>query len=258
MRTLIALALCVFLSAAAVAQVSTPPAAAVKVDSFGDTEDSDWLARLDNFAITLQDSPGSKGYVAAFYARNKFPGWPLRRANWAVGYLIATRLIPPERLSVVNGGFADETRYELWAAPADAAPPVKRYDPALTMSGEKNPLLFDRFVIYDPSEYDLNYEGYLSLKGRFEPFAAALNADPGLRGCIVGYMKKRHRRGTDRRLAARTKRQLTTAHPVDVRRVVAIGGGRRDERMVELWLVPPGADLPKPTPTKTTRARFPR
>jgi hypothetical protein len=124
------------------------------------------------------------------------------------------------------------------------------------MSGEKNPLLFDRFFIYDgPYLAEGNYEGYLSLKGRYEPFATALNSDPGLRGCVIAYTRKGRGRSADGRLAARTKRQLTTTHPVDVSRVATIAGGRRAVSTVELWLVPPGSPLPRPTPTPTRSAR---
>ena len=224
---------------------------AQKIDSFGDILDSDWLARLDNFAIALQSAPGSKGYVAAYMVRNKFPGFPLRRANWAVGYLIEARRIAPEHLSVINGGFANDITFELWVADANA-PPVKPFDPALLMSGEKNPLLFDRFFLYDSSDGPM-YESYLSLKGRYEPYATVLNADPALRGSIIAYRRRGQRRGTDRKLAARTKQQLTTSHSVDVRRVVAIGGGVRSVRTVELWLVPPGSPLPKPSPSTKRR-----
>ena len=172
--------------------------------------------------------------------------------------MAGARGIAPGRLQVINGGFYDEPWYDLQPFPADRPPPFTAFDPAQLMSGEKNPLLFDRFVIYDPSEYGLDYESYLSLKGRYEPLATVLNADRASRACIIGYMKKGNRRGTDRRLAARIKRQMATAHPVDLSRVVALGGGRRDERMVELWLVPPGSELPKPTPIKKNRFSFPR
>jgi hypothetical protein len=253
MRTFIAFAFCLLISAGVVAQERTAEGGARKIDSFGEILDTDWLARLDNFAIELQNSPGSKGYVAAFYARHKLPGLALRLANRAVNYLIMSRDVAPERLSVINSGFADETRFELWAAEGGAQPPVKAFDPALMMAGEKNPLLFDRLVFYEPSDYGLDYGNYSSLKGTYEPFATVLDADRGLRACIIGYMKKGNRRGTDRRLAERAKRQLATAHAVDVSRVVAIGGGRRGEKMVEMWLVPPGSDLPRPTPAAGRR-----
>jgi hypothetical protein len=80
-----------------------------------------------------------------------------------------------------------------------------------------------------------------------------LNADPGLRGCVIAYATRRQGRGADRRHAARIKRQLTSEHAVDVRRVAALAGGRRDVKTVELWLVPPGSPLPRPSPAKTRR-----
>jgi hypothetical protein len=122
------------------------------------------------------------------------------------------------------------------------------------MSGEKNPFLFDRFFFDERNDdYGLNYSSHLGIKGRYEPFATVINSDPGLRGCVIAYMKSRQRRGTDSRLAARIKRQLTSEHAVDVRRVAALAGGRRSVQTVELWLVPPGSPLPKPTPAKKAR-----
>ncbi len=152
MRKLLALVFCALFFAGAAAQENAPGGGLRISDTFTDIQDSDWLARLDNFAVALQEERDTKGVVVARFAPHRLPGWPLRRANWAVGYLTESRGIAPERLQVINGGPTDEPYYELIASPAGATYPLKPFDPALLMSGVKNPLLFDRFFLYDPSE----------------------------------------------------------------------------------------------------------
>jgi hypothetical protein len=162
-----------------------------------------------------------------------------------------TRGLEAARVSVVNGGLRGETEFELWVVPVGAETPVKPFDLSLLMSGAKTALPFDRFTVVErgdapTSEYGDSYPDNAYL---YEFFAEALRRDPGLRGCVIGYTSRRGSRAADRRIASRAKLSMAKAHAIDVTRVVAIGGGRREYKMLELWLVPPGAPLPKPTPT---------
>ncbi|HEX6623492.1 MAG TPA: hypothetical protein VF064_07245 [Pyrinomonadaceae bacterium] len=240
------------LSHAATAQEAAQGGAR-KIDECGDIQISDWLARADNFAIELQNAPAAKGYIVAYGVPNKFPGWPLRRAYQIKGYLIAGRGLQAERVEVVNGGYRDAVMFQLWVVESGAQLPLPPFDLGAALSRERTPLLFDRFYPHDtqPStDIDAGYEGYLdAIKARFEPFAQALRSDPAARGCVIVYSSHRDRRGADRRLAARQKRQILTTHSLDPARVAALAGGRRNSRAVELWIVPPGSPLPKPTPT---------
>ena len=227
--------------------------AARLLDSFGNIPLSDLKARLDGFAIELQNAPAFRGYIVTYPASNKFPGATLRRASASLNYLVSSRGLDAARISVVNGGFRNEVTYELWLVAPGADLPVKPFDLALTMAGTKTPLLFDSFPIIergDPeeSQYEDSDEFYPDAKGLYDIFADMLRRDPSLRGCIIAYAKPR-RRGTDRQIAARAKLALAKSNAVDLSRVVAVGGGLRREKTVELWLVPPGAELPKPTPT---------
>lgn len=221
-------------------------------DSFGAVPVSDMLARLDNFAVELQNEPAARGLVVAYAAKNKFPGWPLQRARFAVNYLVESRLLDRTRVSAVNGGLRDDTAFELWVVGPGAGTPVKPFDLSLLMSGEKTALPFDRFVVVEDGDQPLAevYEATPSPDSAeiYEYFAAVLRSDPALRGCVIGYTSRRGRRTADRRIAARGKLTIAKAHAVDVRRLFAVGGGRREYKMVELWLVPPGAPLPTPTP----------
>jgi len=220
------------------------------IDSFGDIQLSDLMARLDNFANELQSDPAARGFLVAYSAPNKFPGWPTRRARTSVEYLASLRGLDRARLDVVNGGPGEETKIELWLVPAGAGPPVKPYDAALMMAGEKTPLPFDRFVVIERgdrqiSEYGEPYpdEAYL-----YADFSEVLRRDPAVRGCVIGYASRRGSLAAGRRIASRAKLTMAKAYGTDVSRVYVFGGGRREYKTIELWLVPPGAELPKPTP----------
>ena len=221
------------------------------VDSFGEIQWSDWMARLDNFSIELRNNPAATGLIVSYVTADKFPGWPLRRVRHSLDYMVETRGLDASRLTVVNGGPRDETAFELWLVPPGAETPVKPFDASLLMSGSKSALLFDRFAVVergdDPtSAYGL--EPYPDSQGVYEYFAEVLRRDPGLRGYIVGYTSRRGRRAADRRIASQAKLAIAKSFAIDLSRVVAVGGGRREYKMIDLWLVPPGAALPKPTP----------
>jgi hypothetical protein len=234
------------------------PAAARLIDSFGEIQWSDLIARLDNFAIDLQNEPGSKGVVVFYGAKHRFPAWPRRRADSALDYLVNTRGLDAARLSILNGGLRDETAFELWFVPQGAGLTVKPFDVSLLMSGEKTALPFDRFVVIERGDHPVaEYyfaTPYVDDAGIYAYFAEALRRDPGLRGCVIGYTWRRGSLAASRRIASRAKLTIAKSHAVDLSRVVALGGGRRDYKTVELWLVPPGAELPRPTPP----ARAPR
>ncbi len=66
----------------------------------------------------------------------------------------------------------------------------------------------------------------------------------------------------------RTMDYLTTARGVDARRIIIVNGGYREKDYIEIWVCPPGAKPPQPTPTvhpgdaqpapERTRPRRPR
>jgi hypothetical protein len=255
-RTLFAILFVFALCVPAAARQET----ARKLDEFGEILITDIKARLDNFAIELQQAPEARGVVVVYAARHKFPGWVGRRAYACRDYLVEVRGLGASRVSLINGGLRDETRFELWLVPAGAAaPPVKPFDLSMLMSGEKTPLPFDRFDAVERGDNPITEEGeyYPDATGLYDYLAEVLRADPGLRACVIAYTSRRGARAADRRLAAAAKAAIIKSQAVDVRRVVALGGGRRRYKVVEIWLVPPGSPLPNPTPDlfRTRRGR---
>ena len=99
-----------------------------KFDEFGDINCEDEWARLDNFAVHLQNEPAAKGYII-FYGGRIFRGRVPRRGEAAFRaarmkpYLVNTRGIPGERVIVVDGGFREAWEAELWIVPPGATPP---------------------------------------------------------------------------------------------------------------------------------------
>ncbi|HEX8558828.1 MAG TPA: hypothetical protein VF668_12020 [Pyrinomonadaceae bacterium] len=247
-----AAALALLLCAAARAQPPGPSPPPAPFDAFGDrVYETDWLARLDSMAVEMMNRPYTKAFIVAYGVPNRLPGWPLRRANWAFGVLTKGRGLAPERVEVVFGGYRDEVKYEHWLMPAGERPPVEPFDFAAALTREKTAYKFDQFLLYDPETdwiYDGGYSEYLDARGRYGPLALALRHDPAARAFVVVHASLKNRAGADRRLAADVKRAILEAHALAPGRVVAVGGGRRQHRGVEIWIVPPGAPLPKPSP----------
>ena len=100
-----------------------------KFDEFGDINCEDEMARLDNFAIQLQNSPSDTGYII-FYGGPRFRGRRPKRGEAAARasrlkpYLVERRGLPSGRLIVVDGGYADQWRAELWINPAGMQGPL--------------------------------------------------------------------------------------------------------------------------------------
>jgi hypothetical protein len=256
-RLLFAPALVLAVCVAAHARPQQPPPGAARpepkpFDSFGDKiYETDWLARLDLLAVEMMSRPDTKAFIVAYGVPNRLPGWPLRRANWARGVLTKGRGLDPSRVEVVYGGYRDEVSYEHWLMSGGERPPVEPFDLAAALAREKAAYKFDQFSLYDPAYdygYDGNYSEYLDDRGRFEPVTLALRHDPAARVLIVVYRSRRNPPGDDRRLAANLRLAALKAHALAPDRVLARGGGRREHRLVEVWLVPPGAALPRPSP----------
>jgi hypothetical protein len=106
-----------------------PPA--VKFDEYGDIRFNDEKARLDNYAIQLQNQPGSQGYIIG-YGTCSGDGLcshtscivAQKRIERAKDYLVNTRGIDAGRVVTVDGGCRADVAVELWVVPTGATPPA--------------------------------------------------------------------------------------------------------------------------------------
>ena len=95
-----------------------------KVDEYGNIRFNDEKARLDNFAIELQNDPTAQGYLICYGGRRGRAGEAQRRCDRAKDYLVTTRQIDASRIVTVDGGYKEELSVELWIVPSGATPPT--------------------------------------------------------------------------------------------------------------------------------------
>jgi hypothetical protein len=103
--------------------VIPPPVTPRKFDEFPSIAYDDDKARLDNFAIELQNNPGVQGYIITYSGRTSRAGQAERLSERARSYLTQMRGVDPGRLQFVNGGYRDADTYELWVVPQGAQTP---------------------------------------------------------------------------------------------------------------------------------------
>lgn len=97
-----------------------------KVDEYADSHSNDAKARLDNYAIALQNEPDATGYIVA-YGGTQCPNRAQPQANLARRYLVYTRQLDERRIVTVDGGRrSNASRYaiELWVVPRGASAPT--------------------------------------------------------------------------------------------------------------------------------------
>ena len=108
-------------TASCTTNIATPPAVARKFDEYGNIRFNDEKARLDNYAVQLQNEPGATGYIIGY---GSCGSEGRERAERAKNYLVNTRGIDAGRIMVVDGGCLPELLVQLWIAPQGAAAPA--------------------------------------------------------------------------------------------------------------------------------------
>lgn len=103
-------------------QVPAPPDAN-RFDLYNDVRFNDEKARLDNFAVQLQNEPGAQGYIVAYSGRRGRPGAAALRATRARNYLVNERGLNADRIIILEGGVREDLTVELWMVPTGATPP---------------------------------------------------------------------------------------------------------------------------------------
>ena len=88
---------------------------------------SDWdrsRARLDNYAISVRESPDFKGYIVTYAGRRARRGEASAYANRIKNYLVKEHGIEPKRLTAIDGGYREEFTTDLFLLPLTWPAPV--------------------------------------------------------------------------------------------------------------------------------------
>lgn len=93
-------------------------------DEYGDIPFDDEKARLDNFAIELQNDPTAQGYLLCYGGRVGYEGEAQARCDRAKDYISNTRDIEASRVVTVDGGFREALTVRLVVVPSGATPPA--------------------------------------------------------------------------------------------------------------------------------------
>jgi K319-like protein len=112
---------CTGTTASCTTSVKPPIQPARKFDEYGNIRFNDEKARLDNYAIQLQNEPGSTGTILVY---GSCAGEAQQRGDRAKDYLVNTRGIEAGRITVVDGGCRADLTVQLWVVPQGAAAPT--------------------------------------------------------------------------------------------------------------------------------------
>ncbi len=115
------------ISVPTIVETIPPPNGPRKFDEFESQAFDDDKARLDAFAIELQNNPDSQGYIIMYQGTGRASMRTKKvdvLSKRTLDYLVKARGIDPRRIQIVNWGTRLKTTYELWIIPPGAQPPV--------------------------------------------------------------------------------------------------------------------------------------
>lgn len=228
-----------------------------EVDTWdGPDEHEGWSTSTEVALVGLADMmrrrPNARAYLVAYQTGESAPGaW--RRAADRQSEKLAGNGVPPERVKVIFGGYAEEEKVKVWVLPPNAAPPAKQ-------KRERRP---ERSVrIASLEDWQLKYGD--GERWGFRGLAGVLKADAQLTGCFivrqappkVGAVDPERPVDPDEppdvdvlKLVEQWKQELKKSGVAEHRLVVMVAPTKEDQTggEIETWVVPPGAPLPDPS-----------
>lgn len=221
----------------------SPPTALHPLDSYGYVTWEDQQARLDNFAIELQNNPAARGYIIVYGGRKDFPAVAQRWAEVYANYLTATRGLDGSRVRALSGGLKDQDdmEFELWVVPPGLHAP--KPEPTFSDEGRKAPT--GKFAEYETDEQSFYgcEEGPCIDRAGIN-LAGWLGRVPTLRAFLVVYTAKESTPGAAGMIGKREQRSLLQTGKLDADRLKVIHAGEAEKTKVELWLLADGEPPP--------------
>lgn len=210
-----------------------------KFDEFGKINAEDAMARLDAFALELSSHPESRGIIVASNASgDNIPrGTFLRLAYGYRNYLVSSRGIEGERISVVEGGRKAESRFELWTLPRNE---LSSMSEEATVPEPPAPQLFDSLPIGPEAQCvgQLPIELY-KLEDGLRILRGVLVHHSRAKVWIVVHPRPRDSQAATQRIVNRSRQLLITDGLKAERILTAVGSPRSSTcGEVRLWIVP--------------------
>jgi hypothetical protein len=84
---------------------------------------------------------------------------------------------------------------------------------------------------------------------RLDNYAIDLRNDPSSQAVLIFYAGRKSRVGAIEALTDQTKKYLTIKRSISAGRIQTVNGGFRENGIIELWIMPQGAELPEASPT---------
>lgn len=263
------------------AQEQSQPSVPRKFDQYGQVGECDEGARLDNFAIQLQNEPTSKGYIISYDGRDTLPARLKLRGPRALNYLTYQRGLSPDRVVALDGGYREEVTIELWIVPKDAPAPepsdtivvvreagktfkyneahpegaVLEYweEPFEVQQQEEETVATQQASVEEPAQTQEAVTAEPTEAYDYDTLWASEEYAQALGEKSVGYIIYYAQRDYGHlfkleQIIERGQNLLVNKYGVPTDRIKVIFGGYKDWTTVELWVIPPGGEEPAPTP----------
>ena len=103
--------------------IPVPKLVSRRFDEFPDISRNDEKARLDNFAIEMQNDPTATAYVIVYPGKTGKRNEVQEHFGHVVDYLVNSRGLDQHRIVTLVGPKRDQLHVELWLTPQGATPP---------------------------------------------------------------------------------------------------------------------------------------
>ena len=232
------------------AQDAGPPIACARpFDEYGALRSCDHGARLDNYAIQLQNEPRAYGYIVVHAPESASK----RIAKTITDYLVEARGIPAKRLKTVHAGIntdLTEPRIQLLIVPKGVEFEVEKSE--VNLQAVKG--MVDEYKHWDGVETDPGWvgseadeSGYSVGRVTYDAIAEILKAQKHAVAHVVAFNGSDAVPGAWRRVAESTIAGLKRFGFDSDRFKIGYGGQAKDTK-IQLWILPKGEAPPVKDP----------
>lgn len=229
-------------------------------------------ANLKLFYQELKSKPDMKGYIITHRGKEQPLGSPIRFLTTIESFLTLYKL-PRNKFELINGEPEAKLRVQFWIIPSSNKNPFQESAEKINLT---KTFLFDSF--YNPSEDDVggccivdNF-GEQEKEASIAAYIKILRENPNLKAYVIYYgrhctdcsqsavySKDGEYLGLKPNVYLDTKEEISKImkkerknfikkYRISKDRITIVNGGFKRWRQIELWFVPKGGEIPKPTP----------